>query len=85
MVTYKIFLGPNNAFDEADDTGNIRIHPIGTCKSTKLSKRCDSDNVVHAIRFFHNNLANIKEEKNYISHFCDLCENGNFRVKQFKT
>lgn len=51
-------LRPYNFFDEIHETCYICIHSIWVSKSTKFSKRCDSDDIVHAIRLRHDNLQN---------------------------
>lgn len=49
-------LRPHNALDELDEARDVRVHSIRARKSAELSERRDSDNVVHAVGLFHNNL-----------------------------
>jgi hypothetical protein len=56
MMRSEASLRPNVALDEVDEARNVRIHAVGLCESTKLPKRRDSDNVVHAVRLSHHDL-----------------------------
>lgn len=49
-------LSPHDALNELYEASNVGVDSIGVCKSAKLSKRRDSDNVVHAIGLRHHNL-----------------------------